>query len=106
VESAVTDTAELARCLRAQAADVQASLDDVLDRVRKQTTRVDGMFSSTLDTVEKTTVFVTETVAKPVRQLSGLLAGLKAFIESLRYSEPSTNSVYREQGIRDEDMFV
>jgi uncharacterized protein YoxC len=106
LESTVTDAAELASSLRAQAADVEAAVEDILERVRKQTSRVDGMFSSTLDTVEKASVFVTETVGKPVRQLSGLLAGLKAIIESLRSSAPSANS-YRERGIRDDtDMFV
>src|SRR5580658_6167939 len=107
LESTVTDAAELTRSLRAQAADVEVSVEDILERVRKQTSRVDTMFTGTLDTVERATVFVTETIAKPVRQISGLLAGLKAIIESLRSAEPSTNSVYRERGIRDDtDMFV
>jgi ABC-type transporter Mla subunit MlaD len=107
LESAVTDAAELTRSLRMQAADVEASVEDILERVRKQTSRVDNMFSGTLDTVERASVFVTETIAKPVRQISGLLAGLKAIVESLRSVQPSTNSVYRERGIHDDtDMFV
>jgi uncharacterized protein YoxC len=107
VESTVTDAADLARRYRAQMVDVEAAVEDILARVRKQTIRVDGMFSDTLDTVEKASVFVTETVSKPVRRLSGLLAGLKAIIESLRASTQSANSVYREQGAHDDtDMFV
>jgi uncharacterized protein YoxC len=107
LESTVTDAAELTRSLRAQAADVQVSVEDILERVRKQTSRVDGMFSGTLDTVERASVYVNETIAKPVRQISALLAGLKAIIESLRSAQPSTNSVYRERGLQDDtDMFV
>ena len=46
---------------------------------------------------------MTETVSKPVRQLSGLLAGMKAVIESLS----SSNSKYHEPSIHDDkDMFV
>jgi uncharacterized protein YoxC len=107
LESTVNDAAEVTSRLRTQAADVEAAVEDIVERVRKQTSRVDNMFSGTLDTVEKASVFVTETIGKPVRQISGLLAGLKAIIESLRSPQPSTNSVYRERGIHDDtDMFV
>jgi len=61
------------------------------------------MFSSTLDAVDKAAGFVTSTVAKPVRQIAGLLAGLKAVAESLRASDPA----YREPTLRnDKDLFV
>jgi uncharacterized protein YoxC len=106
VESTVTDASELVRVMRVQAEEVEVSLEEILERVRKQTTRVDGMFTGTLDTVEKASAFVTEAVSKPVRQLSGLLASIKAVIESLRSSEPPANSAYRERGVHDEDMFV
>lgn len=107
VESTATDAADLARRCRAQMVNVEATLEDVLERVRKQTVRVDGIFSDTLDTVEKASVFVTETVSKPVRQLSGLLAGLKAIVESLRASTQSVNAAFREHEVHDDtDMFV
>jgi ABC-type transporter Mla subunit MlaD len=107
IESTVSDAADLTRKMRVQAVEVEATVEDILERVRTQTSRVDGMFTGTLDAVEKASVFVTETVAKPVRQLTGLLAGLKAIIESLRASERAANGAYREQGIHDDtDMFV
>ena len=107
VESTVTDVSELARIMRVQAADVEASIEQILERVRKQTSRIDNMFSGTLDTVETAGAFVTEAVSKPVRQLSGLLAGVKAIVESLRSTGRSSNSPFREQGIHDDkDMFV
>ncbi len=106
VESTVADAAEVVRVMRVQAEEVEVSLDQILERVRKQTTRVDGMFTGTLDTVEKASAFVTDAVSKPVRQLSGLLASIQAVIESLRSSGPPTNSAYRERGVPDEDIFV
>lgn len=107
VESTVTDVSELARIVRAQAADVEVSLEQILEHVRKQTSRIDNMFSGTLDTVETAGAFVTEAVSKPVRQLSGLLAGVKAIVESLRSTGQSSNSPFREQGIHDDkDLFV
>ena len=71
VESTVTDFSELAKSLRSQAADIEVSVDQILVRVRNQTSRIDTMFSGTLDAVDKASVFVAETVSKPVRQLSG-----------------------------------
>lgn len=103
VEATVTDVAELARGLRAQVADVEASVEEILGRVRKQTSRMDTMFSGTLDAVDRASTFVTETVGRPVRQLSGLLAGIKAIIESLRASDPSLRE---PAAYDDKDMFV
>lgn len=103
VEAAVADVSELARVLREQAADVEAVVGDALERVRKQTGRIDAMFSGTLDAVDKAGAFVTEVVGKPVRQLSGLLASVKAIVESLR----ATDGAYREPSMHDDkDMFV
>jgi methyl-accepting chemotaxis protein len=103
LESTVTDFAELAQTLRSQAADIEVAVDQILVRVRNQTSRIDTMFSGTLDAVDKASTFVAETVSKPVRQLSGLLASVKAIVESLRASDPS----YREQHVNnDKDMFV
>jgi hypothetical protein len=54
-----------------------------------QSTRVDAMVSSALDAVDSAAVFVAETVNKPVRQISGLLASVKAIVESLGASQPA-----------------
>jgi hypothetical protein len=103
VEATVADVAELARGLRVQAADIEVSLSQILERVRKQTARVDTMFTGTLDAVDKASVYVTETVSKPIRQLSGMLAGIKAVVESLRATDPAR----REPSVHDDkDMFV
>jgi uncharacterized protein (DUF39 family) len=99
----VTDVSEVTRSLRAQTTDVEVSLDEILEKVRKQAGRIDSMITGTLDAVDRAGAFVTETVSKPVRQLSGLLAGMKAVIESLS----SSNSKYHEPSIHDDkDMFV
>jgi ABC-type transporter Mla subunit MlaD len=106
VESAATDVAAIVSGVRRQAADVEAALGEILQKVEKQSRRVDDMFSGTLDAVDKASSFVTQTVGKPVRQLSGLLAGVKAAVESLR----TNDHPIREREVRDErdgkDMFV
>jgi uncharacterized protein YoxC len=87
IESTVEDLAHMAHDMRRQTTDLQASARDVLERVRIQTGRLDSMVSSVLDAVDRASVFVTETVSKPVRQISGLLASVKAIVESLRTSD-------------------
>jgi ABC-type transporter Mla subunit MlaD len=103
VESTVTDLSAIASNLRAQAAEVEIALGDILEKVDKQSSRIDTMFSGTLDAVDKASSFVTQTVGKPVRQLSGLVAGVKAAVESLR----TNGHPMRNHGDPDDkDMFV
>jgi methyl-accepting chemotaxis protein len=84
VEETATDLAEVAHRLRVQTAEVEASVADVLECVRQQTSRVDSMFSGALDTVDRVGNYVAETVSRPVRQVSGLLASIRAIVDSLR----------------------
>jgi ABC-type transporter Mla subunit MlaD len=103
VEQTATDLAVVAQSLRIQALELEGAVAEIVERVRKETGRIDAMFSSTLDAVDKASVYVTQTVSKPVRQLSGILASFKAIIESLRSTDPS----FREPVIHDDkDMFV
>jgi ABC-type transporter Mla subunit MlaD len=103
VEQGVIDLAQMARVLRAQSEAVEDTLADVLDRVRSETSRIDSMFSGTLDAVDKASAYVTGVVSKPVRQISRILASIKAIIESLTVP----NHGYREPVIHDDkDMFV
>ncbi|MGO9338798.1 MAG: hypothetical protein ACLPY1_14960 [Terracidiphilus sp.] len=103
VESTVTDLAAVSTTLRAQAAEVEVALGQILEKVDKQTSRVDNMFSETLDAVDKASSFVTHAVGRPVRQLSGLLAGVKAAVESLRSNGHPNRDV---RGRDDKDLFV
>ena len=77
VEEAAGDVAEIAHGLRVQTAQMQSSVTEILENVRKQSNRVDHMVSGD---------FVTDIVSRPMRQISGVLAFAKAAIESLRGS--------------------
>jgi uncharacterized protein YoxC len=92
VESAVTDASDLARILRTQAQEVQSSMQDALVRVRAQSSRIDEMFTGTLDAVDKAGEFVTRAVSKPMRQMSGVLASIRAFVETMQAPDPAANT--------------
>ena len=86
VEEAAGDVAEIARGLRVQTAQMQSSVTEILENVRKQSNRMDHMVSGVLDTADRAGDFVTDVVSRPMRQISGVLAFVKAAVESLRES--------------------
>lgn len=89
IEAAIVDIAAMSHNLRRQTADVQVAANGIIDRVNKQSIRMDSMLTSIFDGVERATAFMTETVNKPMRQIAGLLASAKAVVESLRNDHPA-----------------
>jgi vacuolar-type H+-ATPase subunit H len=88
IEAAAGDLSAVAHGLRTQAAEVQSSTTEILERARRQASRLDAMTSAALDAIDRASNFMTGAVAKPMRQLSALLASIRAAVESLR-TEPS-----------------
>jgi hypothetical protein len=84
LEGTTSDVAEIVRAFKVQAAEAEASVAEILERVRKQTTRIDDMFSGLLNSVDRAGDYVAGVVNGPVRQISGVLASIKAIAESLR----------------------
>jgi hypothetical protein len=84
VETTVDDLSGITRGLRIQTAEVQASTLEIMERVRRQSMRLDSMFSGVLNTVERAGGFVADVVSKPVRQITGVVASVKAIVDSLR----------------------
>jgi ABC-type transporter Mla subunit MlaD len=87
IEETTLDLSLLTRALRDQTADVQAAADDIIARARRQASRMDTMFTGVLDTVDRAGSFLTDTVAKPLRQLTAFLASARAVVDSLRTPE-------------------
>ena len=84
IEAAAADLVQIAHGLRIQSVEMQSSATEMMERVRRQSNRVDEMFSSFLDTVDRAGGFVAEAVSRPVRQISSVLRSAKAIVESLR----------------------
>jgi hypothetical protein len=102
IESVADDIADVARMVRAQSAEFQIVAGDILDRVHRQTSRVDSMFTGVVDGVERASNVVVGSVIKPARQVSAILAGAKAFLSVLATGRRSGDRVVTA----DEDMFV
>ncbi len=103
IESITTDVADLAHDMRAQSVELQSALTEILERVRRQTSRVDAMVGNVLDGVDRAGGFVVEAVSLPMRQVSALVASAKAIIGVLRTKHPEPRQTHAPG---DRDQFI
>lgn len=105
IEAAAVDLVAMSHNLRKQTADVQVAANGVIERIQHQSLRVDAMLTRVLDAVDRTTGFMTDTVTKPMRQIAGLLASVKAIVETLRSDSPAEHAA-EDEPRGEKDMFV
>lgn len=87
VEQSANELAAITRSLRAQTANIEAAANDIIGRTQRQVGRLDSMLTSVFDRVERAAGFMTDAVTKPMRQLSGIIASVRAAVEALRSTE-------------------
>jgi hypothetical protein len=74
--------------LRNKTEQVGGLVGDVTGRAQVQATRVDGMLKGTLDQLNFAVHAIEHGVAVPLRQVNGILNGLRAGVEVLRKKSP------------------
>ncbi len=104
VDSITTDLVALAHGLRTQGEELQVSANDMLERVRRQSSRLDVMLSSVLDSVDHAGSVVTQAVNVPVRQLGAVTAFVKAAVGTLISGPPRRDQPTHNPA--DKDLFV
>lgn len=87
IEASADELAALSKSLRAQTSDISAAASDIVARAQHQVGRVDSMLTTVFNRVERAGAFMSDAVAKPMRQFSGVIASVKAVVETLRSSE-------------------
>ena len=92
--SAVSDS------LRSRSDQVSGLVGDVTNRAQAQTARVDDMVKGTLDQITYAAQAVEHGISVPIRQLNGVLNGLRAGVEVLR---KKTSNNHQNP---DDDLFV
>jgi hypothetical protein len=75
--------------LRSKADQIGVVVSDVTNRAHAQASRVDGMVKVTLDGLTSAVQAIEHGVAAPVRQVNGLINGLRAGVDVLRKKTPS-----------------
>lgn len=105
IDKTSDDLTALAHSLRMQTDDLQAAANEIIVRIRGQVGRFDALMTNLLDGVDRASNFMADAVAKPMRQVSAILASIKAAVETLRAVEPNP----RSQPVNtpgDNDLFV
>ena len=95
IEETTNDVADIVHGSKKKIAAMEITINDILSRLHSQTSRVDGMISGMLDSVDRVGGYVTDVVAKPVRQISALLSAGKAIIDALSVPAPQTRPTAR-----------
>jgi methyl-accepting chemotaxis protein len=77
--------------LRAKAEQISTVVGDVTSKAHVQASRVDGMVKSTLDHLTLAVQALEHGVAAPVRQVNGIINGLRAGVDVMRKKTPSNH---------------
>ncbi len=86
---------------------MQVSAADVLERVSRQSNRVDTMLTNVLDTVDRAAAVVADVISVPLRQLAGVAAFARAAFSSFRSDAPRPQSEPQPtHSPADKDLFV
>jgi len=75
---------EVSETLKSESRNIKGSVDDVLEKTRAQTARVDEMVSGTLDGISSASAAIQHGIEVPLRHISGIFNGLRAGFETLR----------------------
>jgi ABC-type transporter Mla subunit MlaD len=99
----ITDqTLEVVASAKSQAQRLDTLLTDTSDRARAQMERIDFLLEDTVGRVQETTAALQSTILRPVREVHGLVSGVRAALTALaRGSRPSVDHV-----TQDEEMFI
>lgn len=89
VKIATTNLVEASHTLRAQAEQINKTVTDVAGMAQTQASRVDDMATAVLDGLTQATAAVQHGISTPLKQVSGVLSGLRAGFDTLRRKSPS-----------------
>jgi len=81
----------ISNTVRAKTEKVGGLVGDVTDRAQVQAVRVDGMVKGTLDHLTSAVQAIEHGIAVPVRQVNGILNGLRAGVDVMRKKDVSNH---------------
>jgi ABC-type transporter Mla subunit MlaD len=93
---------EIAVSARDQMARLESLVTDATDSVRLQIERIDIAVGDTVNRVQETAAAVQSTILQPVREVNGVVSGLRAAISTLARG----NRASVDHATQDEEMFI
>ena len=91
VKVATSNLVEASNILRSQAENINKTVSQVAGVAQNQAARVDEMATAVLDGITQATAAVQLGIATPLKQVSGVLNGLRAGLETFRRKEHPTH---------------
>jgi hypothetical protein len=76
--------ADLTEVMKRETAGVKFSATEIMERISIQIKRLDAMLTHGLNTVERASTIMENTVSAPVRQVNGVMAAIKAVVNTYR----------------------
>jgi methyl-accepting chemotaxis protein len=105
IEATTDDLAAFTHALREQTNNVQTTVTEISERARHPAGRIDFMVTSALDKADHAGAIVNDVVTKPLRQITGVMAWLRAVVETMRAPQ-SPGPKPPVEGKGDSGMFV
>jgi ABC-type transporter Mla subunit MlaD len=93
---------EMTATLREQVQRLDALVTETAERARLQIDHIDAVVNDTVNRVQETTIAVQTTVLRPVREVNGVVSGLRAAISTLG----RRNRASVDHATADEEMFI
>lgn len=103
LESMTTDMSDLMHDLREQGAELQESAAVILEKVQRQSSRIDTMMTGFLNSVDRAGTFINDVVSAPVRQLNAIASAARAIFSALTSRSPEPAATH---AAADKDLFV
>jgi polyhydroxyalkanoate synthesis regulator phasin len=84
IQTISANLVEISELLKEETHTVKSSVDDVLEKTRAQTARVDEMVSGTLDGISQASTTIQQGIEIPLRHVHGIFNGLKAAFQTYK----------------------
>jgi methyl-accepting chemotaxis protein len=90
--------------VRTMTEEVNEAVKDVTERARAQAAHVDGMVQGTLDHIDNATTTIQHGISVPLRQLNGILNGVRAGMNVMLHKTPNHSA--RSGESPENDLFI
>ncbi len=102
IASVTTDATDMVNMARQQVVRVSELVDDVSSRAKEKVSQLDGAVDNTVENVHIAGEAVKAAVMRPVREVNGMLAGIKTGFSVLARG----NKASVDLATQDEEMFI
>jgi len=106
IQTITDNVLDTSHVVRARTNEFGATMSEVNERVRSQAARVDNMVTSVLDTTSEVASVAQKAARVPVREFSGLMAGLKAALSVMMGPAKHSGNDHRQTATSDEDESI